>query len=210
MSTAALSHLMGASSAHVVERAFSLVFLERNEREKASIPYLKEQLNISDAEATACASAMALCIRTALYHDSLEPLAELLSEPGSSQPAATAAPTGGDAAGEASLDTRLQQLVGRTIRSNLAGWRAASIQQRCGLPPLLDFDWRIDVKMASKELERMAIPTLLVDMEVQRQPTLVDSVPGVQHVNFELSREALQTMLDGLGRIRDQLGAVSS
>lgn len=32
--------------------------------------------------------------------------------------------------------------------------------------------------------------------------------PAVEKVGFELSKEALQTMLDGLSRIRDQLSAM--
>jgi hypothetical protein len=44
--------------------------------------------------------------------------------------------------------------------------------------------------------------------QVQDIPTQVGVVPDVKNVQFELSKEALQTMLDGLNKIRDQLGAI--
>jgi hypothetical protein len=55
----------------------------------------------------------------------------------------------------------------------------------------------------------MAVPSVLVDLKVQDQPTSTGQMPSARHVEFELSKEALQTMLDGLGRIRDQLGSVA-
>ena len=51
---------------------------------------------------------------------------------------------------------------------------------------------------------------MLVGMKVQDTPTHVGVVPDVKDVQFELSKEALQTMLDGLNKIRDQLGAIKS
>ena len=75
-------------------------------------------------------------------------------------------------------------------------------------PVCLHADWRVDVKTSSNLLSRMSVPTVLVGMKVQDVPTRVDLVPDVKDVQFELSKEALQTMLDGLNKIRDQLSAV--
>ena len=36
-----------------------------------------------------------------------------------------------------------------------------------------------------------------------------DQMPSLRSVNVEFSRETLDTMLDGLGRIRDQLSSVA-
>ncbi len=78
-------------------------------------------------------------------------------------------------------------------------------------PPVLSrADWRVDVKTSSNLLSRMSVPTVLVGMKVQDTPTHVGVVPDVKDVQFELSKEALQTMLDGLNKIRDQLGAIKS
>lgn len=71
-------------------------------------------------------------------------------------------------------------------------------------------DWRVDVKTASDVVSRMQVPSVLVDLKVQDQPETTNRVPSARHVEFELSQEALRTMLDGLGRIRDQLGAVAA
>jgi len=34
-------------------------------------------------------------------------------------------------------------------------------------------------------------------------------MPGIRHVNFELTKETLETMLDGLGKIKDQLSSIA-
>ena len=80
---------------------------------------------------------------------------------------------------------------------------------RPSLPRFVGSDWRVDVKTESDKVSRMAVPSVLVDLKVQDQPSSTERVPCTRHVEFELSKEALQTMLDGLGRIRDQLGAVA-
>ena len=56
---------------------------------------------------------------------------------------------------------------------------------------------------------RMSVPTAIVDMQVESAPTHKDVVPAVEHITFELTATALDTMLDGLGKIRDQLTSVS-
>jgi hypothetical protein len=73
-------------------------------------------------------------------------------------------------------------------------------------PKLIDFDWRVDVKTSSNIMSRMAVPTVIVDMALQRAPERQGVLAGVQHVQFELSKQSLATMLDGLTKIRDQLG----
>ena len=93
--------------------------------------------------------------------------------------------------------------------SQLSEWREASVLQRPSLPRYVGVDWRVDMKTASDRVSRMSVPTVLVDLKILDQPSSVDTVPSARHVEFELSKEALQTMLDGLGRIRDQLGAVA-
>jgi COMM domain containing 9 len=93
--------------------------------------------------------------------------------------------------------------------AQLPDWREASVLQRPSLPRYVDVDWRVDVKTASDRVSRIAVPCCLVDIKVQDQPTSTSQVPATRQVEFELSKEALQTMLDGLGRIRDQLGAVA-
>lgn len=107
-----------------------------------------------------------------------------------------------------SLDTRLRTLIAGILLENLPTWRAASVESRVGLPRLVDFDWRVDVKTASDAVTRMAVPTLLVDLKVQGQPTERGVMPDTRTVNLEMSKEALGTMLSGLSRIRDTLAKI--
>ena len=49
-----------------------------------------------------------------------------------------------------------------------------------------------------------------LSFQVQECATEVDQMPPVSTVNVELSKETLDTMLDGLGKIRDQLSSVAN
>jgi hypothetical protein len=51
----------------------------------------------------------------------------------------------------------------------------------------------------------MQRPNVVVALNVEEQPTNVNQMPSTRIVEFELSREALETVIDGLGQIRDQL-----
>ncbi len=59
----------------------------------------------------------------------------------------------------------------------------------------------------------MEVPSLLMRLNIEDEdcgPTVgnATSVPVAQTVDVELSYEALETMLEGLGRIKDQLSAM--
>lgn len=123
------------------------------------------------------------------------------------------------------------------LLARLPLWRKASIGQTVSLPRLVDVDWRVDLKTASDAVSNMNVPSTVVALRVEEQPQHREEVPGVRHVKFELSRgaspprqplahvparwlthsppppsslpaEALHTMLDGLGRIRDELSSM--
>eukprot|EP01096_Ripella_sp_DP13-Kostka_P005571 TRINITY_DN1902_c0_g1_i1.p1 TRINITY_DN1902_c0_g1~~TRINITY_DN1902_c0_g1_i1.p1 ORF type:complete len:207 (-),score=84.96 TRINITY_DN1902_c0_g1_i1:22-612(-) len=98
----------------------------------------------------------------------------------------------------------LKKLIGNIISYHMPNWRRQVISKQVGLPQLEEVDWRIDVKSASDLIGHMQVPTCLVNMKVN--DTVQDKVSNVQ---FELSRERLQTVLDGLTRIRDQLAQIN-
>jgi hypothetical protein len=77
------------------------------------------------------------------------------------------------------------------------------------LPRLIDFDWSVNIKSASDTVAGMAVPTCLVQMKVQSTPETTREMAEVQSVNVEFSKETLDTMLDGLSKIRDQLSSVA-
>ena len=58
-------------------------------------------------------------------------------------------------------------------------------------------------------MARMSVPTCIVQMKVQKQAERVDQIPSIENVNIEFTKETLDTMLDGLGKIRDQLSSVA-
>uniref|UniRef100_A0A8D1ZGN8 COMM domain-containing protein n=1 Tax=Sus scrofa TaxID=9823 RepID=A0A8D1ZGN8_PIG len=68
----------------------------------------------------------------------------------------------------------------------------------------------VDIKTSSDSISRLAVPTCLLQMKIQEDPSLCGDKPSVSAVTVELSKETLDTMLDGLGRIRDQLSAVAN
>lgn len=49
-----------------------------------------------------------------------------------------------------------------------------------GLPKLRDFDWRLDVKIASKDQERMKKPMLYVKLDLEKE--------NEQQVLFQVSK----------------------
>ncbi len=111
--------------------------------------------------------------------------------------------------GDTVLSKGLKKGVCNILASHAAEWREASLAGLVGPPKLVDFDWRVDTKTSSNHLARMAVPTVFVEMKVQNAAEKKAVMPGVKSVQFELSKQALATMLDGLGKIRDQLSSIS-
>uniref|UniRef100_A0A663MAT4 COMM domain containing 9 n=1 Tax=Athene cunicularia TaxID=194338 RepID=A0A663MAT4_ATHCN len=68
----------------------------------------------------------------------------------------------------------------------------------------------VDIKMSSDSISRMAVPSCLLQLKIQEDAALCGNSPVVSALTMELSKETLDTMLEGLGRIRDQLSAVAN
>lgn len=71
-------------------------------------------------------------------------------------------------------------------------------------------DWRVDIKTSSDSISRMAVPTCLLQLKIQEDAALCGNNPVVSALTVEMNKETLDTMLEGLGRIRDQLSAVAN
>ncbi|XP_066557108.1 COMM domain-containing protein 9 [Amia ocellicauda] len=108
-----------------------------------------------------------------------------------------------------SFHSSLKNLLTKILLEHSPTWRNEAVSNQISLPQLVDMDWRVDIKTASDSMNRMAVPTCLVQMKVQDDPSLRGPA-ALSTVTLELSKETLDTMLDGLGRIRDQLSAVAS
>lgn len=78
----------------------------------------------------------------------------------------------------------------KAIVARLPTWREVAIKRRVSLPRLVDVDWRVDLKTASDHASSIAVPTAVVAVKVEEQPTQSGHVPGVRAVTFELSRGA--------------------
>jgi len=107
------------------------------------------------------------------------------------------------------LKPALVKLIAKILAQRLPVWRVASMKQCVSLPKFVDAEWRVDVKSASEEVARMYVPTVLIKLKYEEQATRVGEMAGVKSVDFEMSRESLHSLLQGLGRIKEQLDSVS-
>ncbi|KAI5614885.1 COMM domain-containing protein 9 [Silurus asotus] len=108
----------------------------------------------------------------------------------------------------ATFHSNLKNLVTKILLEQSVTWRNEALSSQISLPQLRDLEWRVDMKTASDSVSRMAVPTCILNMKIQDDGN-VSSSPNESSVTVELSKETLDTMLDGLGRIRDQLSAVA-
>ncbi|XP_077374011.1 COMM domain-containing protein 9 isoform X4 [Festucalex cinctus] len=98
----------------------------------------------------------------------------------------------------------LKNLLAKILLDREA-WKTEAVASQTSLPQLKAVEWRVDLVSSSDALRRMCVPACLVHFQTE------DAVgeEGVSVATVELSRESLDTMLDGLGRIRDQLAVVA-
>ncbi|XP_061578564.1 COMM domain-containing protein 9 [Cololabis saira] len=107
-----------------------------------------------------------------------------------------------------SFHSSLKNLVTKILLENSPVWRTEALSHQISLPQLKDLDWRVDLVTGSDSVSRMSVPTCLVQLKME-DPCPPAGVEPTSTVTVELSRESLDTILDGLGRIRDQLSVVA-
>eukprot|EP00045_Choanoeca_perplexa_P002114 m.23062 g.23062 ORF g.23062 m.23062 type:complete len:193 (-) comp11327_c0_seq1:481-1059(-) len=107
------------------------------------------------------------------------------------------------------LNDKLKKLVVTVIGQNLPTWREQAATDELSLPKLKAFDWRVDVKTASDQMARMNMPTALIHLAVQDSNSGDGSMTGLRDVAFEVNKDTLGTMLDGLSKIQEQLASVA-
>eukprot|EP00455_Lapot_gusevi_P013650 TRINITY_DN1669_c0_g1_i1.p1 TRINITY_DN1669_c0_g1~~TRINITY_DN1669_c0_g1_i1.p1 ORF type:complete len:197 (-),score=61.20 TRINITY_DN1669_c0_g1_i1:9-599(-) len=189
-----LLHLLKAEDRRVVDALFKDVHRFRYE----AIPDEKKQLYQSTLQLTPAEFEQ-------LVRSVGELIQEALYEPAADEEQEAARLVG---LFPADFHPALRQLICKILAGRAALFRESALNSLISPPSLMDFEWRVDVKTSSNLLSRMSVPTVFVSMKVQDVPTEVDSMPGTRDVNFELSKQALQTMLDGLTKIRDQLSSI--
>ncbi|ETE73418.1 COMM domain-containing protein 9, partial [Ophiophagus hannah] len=104
----------------------------------------------------------------------------------------------------------LKNLVTKIILENVAAWRNEAQASQISLPRLVDMDWRVDIKTSSDNISKMAIPTCLLQLKIQEDAGLCGNDFATSALTVELNKQTLDTMLDGLGRIRDQLSTIAN
>ncbi|XP_019729501.1 COMM domain-containing protein 9 [Hippocampus comes] len=104
-----------------------------------------------------------------------------------------------------SFHSSLKNLLTKILLDNSNAWKTDAVGSQISLPQLKAVDWRVDLVSSSDALSRMCVPTCLVHLKTED----VGGEDCVSGATVELSRESLDTMLDGLGRIRDQLSVVA-
>nr|XP_020471480.1 COMM domain-containing protein 9 [Monopterus albus] len=107
-----------------------------------------------------------------------------------------------------SFHSSLKNLITKILLENSSTWRTEAPSNQTSLPLLKELNWRVDMVTGSDSVSRMSIPTCLVQLEMEDASPSADG-ESVSTVTVELSRESLDTILDGLGRIRDQLSVVA-
>ncbi|KAM4618902.1 COMM domain-containing protein 9 [Polymixia lowei] len=106
-----------------------------------------------------------------------------------------------------SFHSSLKNLLAKILLEHSTTWRTEALRDHMSLAQLKALDWRVDMVTGSDCVGGVAVPSCLLQLQME------DSPPGGgvtgSSVTVELSRETLDTMLDGLERIRQQLSVVA-
>jgi len=147
-----------------------------------------EALAVSPEEASSMITALSMLLKDVLFEGLTHPREVYTVFPGD-------------------FHKSLRELLSKLIADEMSVWKSDTISRQVSLPRLVDFDWRIDVKTGSSG--RMSIPSCLLQLKVNNDVSSGDIArQESKNVNVELTKETLDTMLDGLGKIRDQLNSV--
>jgi hypothetical protein len=109
------------------------------------------------------------------------------------------------------LHDKLKVLIAKIIVHHLPKWKENAITLQVSnpsLPRLQDLDWRIDLTNSSDQMHRMNLPSLIVQLKIKENPQSIHDEPKISNINFEMTKSALDTVLEGLWQIRDQLSSL--
>ena len=107
------------------------------------------------------------------------------------------------------LIKKLQNLIGKIITSRLDTWREASKLSNVSLPSYVGMNWAIHVKRATSQVSQMAVPVMLLELQIQDQAVYSNQMPKVEKIALEMSKEKLDVLLDGFLKIKSQLSGVA-
>lgn len=187
-----LGHLLKASSKDQVQKLCAQSFMYRDliQPPDEVVKKTSESLKIETKDTIALLHSLSSLVRQTLFHNCSD--------------AASVAKIFPD-----NFHRNLKDLLSKIIAENLSSWKSNTISSQVSLPKLMDFDWRVDIKSSSDSLSRMSVPTCILQLKIQEDAATSESISGIQSLNVELSKEKLEAMLDGLGKIRGQLNSVA-
>ena len=188
--------MLAAPSKGAVEKCLNLTVASVNEPTRDDLAAsLKDILSLEDHGAKVpllLAEALHECISEAIAVGSIETLGDFFTQR------------------SPSIDPKLKTLLGKTIQSKLLAWSSASSYSRVSLPKLMDHSWSVHQQSASSSVASMNVNSVLVRLKVQGQPENTQTIPVVKNMDMELSKESLDTMLEGFSKIRDQLASMKA
>ena len=77
------------------------------------------------------------------------------------------------------------------------------------LPKMRDFDWRLDIKISSKDQDRIKQPVLYVKMDLEKDQSSLEQTQD-QQVLFQVSKGQLKEMLSNFETINQQLTSLAA
>ncbi|PSN33493.1 COMM domain-containing protein 9 [Blattella germanica] len=81
-------------------------------------------------------------------------------------------------------------------------------QTPVGPPRLLDFSCQVSSRAPAAD-PGSTTSSCLLHLKIQENESNVNEEPPVSNITVEFSRPTLDTLLEGMGRIRDQLSSVA-
>ncbi|PRP89677.1 COMM domain-containing protein 9-like [Planoprotostelium fungivorum] len=185
--TVGLIHLRKASSKKMVDRILSEVFKTRyGDPPIILVQSLQQALSISIPESVQLVNSARFIESVAVYENSPR-LASLFAS---------------------DFPEELRDLLLEVINSHLKEWRNSALISQPSLPRLKKLDWRVDVKRASESMSFMSVPTVLVQLKVEEPKKSLFVESNERTINFEMNKQLLETMVEGLGKIKAQLSAL--
>ena len=77
------------------------------------------------------------------------------------------------------------------------------------LPKMRDFDWRLDIKISSKDQDRIKQPVLYVKMDLEKDKSTLEDGQK-QQVLFQVSKGQLKEILSNFDTINQQISSLAN
>ena len=110
----------------------------------------------------------------------------------------------------------LRELIVKAVQTRLPQWRAESLARGgvSSMPRLQSASWQVYRKPAP-EAGGLTTPAMLLSLKLDGGPAAAPRAPGApggreagEEVAVEMSKEQLETMLEGLNKVKEQLASV--